>query len=294
MRDKDSLYRFTFEHTRVRGELVHLDASWQALLEKCAYPPAVRQVLGEAAAATVLLSATLKFKGALTLQLSGAGPMSLLVMQATSQRTLRGLAHWQGVQDTTGRLALRDLSGADYLQITIDPGADYPERYQSIVELHGQTLADTVEHYLNQSEQLPTRLWLAVSETRCAGLLLQRLPGQAMDQDAWPRSVLLTDTLTPEELLTLHAPNLLRRLYSEETIRLFEDEPVAFRCQCSPARVEDMLKSLGKQECRDIIQEQGAIDVTCEFCNAGYAFDGVDVERLFKTPRGGALSATVH
>ena len=288
--DTDCLRRFVFENTDVRGELVWLDASWQAVLERQSYPDVVRDLLGQAMAAAVLLSATIKFDGYLQLQLQGDGPVSLLLIEATASRTVRGLARWSGEVDG---LDFRGLTGEARLMLTIDPGRG-GERYQGVVPVVGDSLAATLEDYFAQSEQLATRLWLAAGAGRAGGMLLQQLPGETHDEDDWNRDVMLGETLTDEELLGLSARDLLHRLYHEEDLRLFESEPVSFRCSCSSARIESMLRGLGYDEVRDIIEEQGRVSVNCEFCQQAYVYDTVDVERLFAAANQPDIPPTRH
>ncbi len=275
--DTDCLRRFVFEHTDVRGELVWLDASWRAVLERQSYPDAVRDLLGQAMAAAVLLSATIKFEGYLQLQLQGDGPLSLLLIEATAARTVRGIARWDG---DVGDMDFRALTGEARLMLTIDSG-EGGERYQGVVPVDGESLAATLEDYFSQSEQLATRLWLASNAQRAGGMLLQQLPRDSHNEEDWNRDVMLGETLTDEELLGLSAQALLHRLYHEEDLRLFESEPVSFRCSCSSERIESMLRGLGYDEVRDILEEQGEVSVTCEFCCQAYVYDTVDVERLF-------------
>lgn len=274
--DRDSLYRFVFEHSRVRGELVRLDAAWQAVLERHPYPDAIKQPLGEALATVALLTATLKLKGSLILQIQSEGPIRTLVAQATHDLMIRGLARWN---DEVAPGNLQDLFGGGRLVITIAP--DDQDRYQGIVPLEGTTLGAAIERYFASSEQLPTRFWLAVDEHRAAGLMLQRLPGKPADDDDWNRATILADTVQRSELLQRPAPDLLRRLFHEETVRLYEPEPIAFRCSCSRDRIADNLRTLGRDEIDSILAEQGAVEVTCEFCNRDYHFDSVDAAGLF-------------
>jgi molecular chaperone Hsp33 len=276
-RDTDCLHRFVFEHSDVRGELVHLDAAWQAVLERKEYPPPVRDLLGQAIVAATLLSATIKIDGSLHLQLQGEGPISLLLVEVTAQRTLRGLAHWEG-EVPAGTLL--DQVGNARLTLTIDPGSS-GERYQGLVAIEKDNLAAALEDYFQQSEQLATRLWLAANEERGCGMLLQRLPGKDVDDEDWEHDVCLGETISADELLQLSTRNLLRRLYHEQDVRLFEAEPISFRCSCSRERIETMLRGLGYAEVQDIVKEQGNVSVNCEFCAQGYVFDRVDVERLF-------------
>lgn len=277
-RDSDVLSRFIFERTNVRGELVHLDATWRATLERRDYPEPVRELLGQAMAAAALLITTIKFSGSLILQIQGDGPVSMIVVQAKSDRTLRGLAHWT---DPVLSGPLAQLVGKARLAITIDQGGDR-ERYQGIVALEtAETLAHALEDYFARSEQLATRLWLAAGAQRAAGMLLQILPGETEDEDAWNRTGQLADTLSNQELLDLPQREVLHRLFHEEDVRVFEPEPVSFRCTCSRDRIETVLRNLGYAEVQDIIAEQGRVSVDCEFCNQNYQFDPVDVEKLF-------------
>jgi molecular chaperone Hsp33 len=273
----DTLNRFILETTHVRGEWVHLDATWQALLERYDYPPVVRDLLGQALAAVALLSATIKFEGSLILQVTGNGPLNLLVVQAGAHGTVRGLARWQS------EVPNADLSaqfGDGRMVMTIDPG-EGRERYQGVVPLEGASLSEALEGYFTRSEQLPTRLWLAADGQRAAGLLLQALPGEQRDPDAFNRAVILADTIKDEELLEWSVETLLHRLYHEEDVRLLEGSPVSFRCGCSRERVADMLRNLGRAEVEGILADEGVVEVRCEFCNAGYRFDAVDAEQLF-------------
>lgn len=291
MAEPDHLHRFVIEHSRVRGELVQLDATWQALLERSRYPAPVRRVLGETLAGVALLAATIKFEGSLILQTRGDGPLHLLVVQANADRSMRGLARWHG--DIQSGTRFSDLMGQGHLVLTIDPGAG-KERYQGIVELEGEHIAGVLEHYFFRSEQLPTRLWLAADERRAAGLLLQDLPGSSDDRDAWRRSVHLAETITERELIGLAPRELLFRLYHEEDVRLFRPQPVRFHCGCSRERVASVLRGMGREEITGILSEQGAVSVDCEFCSRGYRFDAVDVEQLFAAGDQPEVGATRH
>jgi molecular chaperone Hsp33 len=297
MNDNDTLQRFMFELTPVRGEIVHLDATWAAILEKHDYPVLVRDILGEMMAAAVLLSATLKLNGRLIIQLQGKGPITLMVVECSNAHELRGLAHWQDLPDEGD---LSDLAGDGQLTITLEP-ADDQQRYQSIVDIKGSTLSDALMNYLQQSEQLDTYLWLVANGKRASGLLLQKLPRDIKSQtaseedvDAWNRIIKLSSTVTREELLEVGELNLLHRLFHEETVRVFEPMPVCFRCSCSRERVANMLRTLGLEELNSIIEEQGSIEVACEFCNQKYEFDSVDVGGLFIDTVSNSPSETRH
>jgi molecular chaperone Hsp33 len=279
----DSLQRFLFEQSPVRGELVHLDDAWRAVLERHDYPPVLRTVMGELMAAAVLLAATLKLKGALILQIQGMGPVTLLVVECDGDLNVRATAKWQGELEGIG---FAQMVGDGNFVITLDP-RDGGQTYQGIVELDGDSVAEVLQNYMLRSDQLETRLWLAANEQVAAGLLLQKMPGEGgqalaeQDDDMWPRVTMLTDTLKPDELLGLPAEELIRRLYSEENVRLFDAQPVAFKCSCSRVKVGRMLTMLGWDEVQSVLSEQGEAVVTCEFCNQLYRFDKVDAEQVF-------------
>lgn len=288
----DKLRRFLFEEAAVRGEVVQLDAAWRAVLERHPYPPAVQQPLGELITAGALLAATLKFDGSIILQITGEGPIHMLIAEIRPQQDhpdlppsyrVRGVARWHG---EVPHGSLSERCGSGHLIITIDPGSG-ANRYQGIVELSGDTLGSAIAHYLERSEQLATRIWLAVEGERAGGLLLQRLPGQEGDDESWERLQILADTVTARELTDLDSSELVRRLFHEETVRLFDQQPVQFGCHCSRTRVADTLRGMGRAEVDSIIAEQGAVEVTCQFCNTLYRFDSLDVEQIFaeETPQ---------
>lgn len=291
----DSLHRFLFEHLPVRGELVHLDASWQAALEHTDYPAPVRQLLGQAMAAASLLASTLKFEGAMTLQVQGEGPVSLLVVQCTSDMVLRGMA--QHEEEVDANAGFQSLVGEGTMAITIEQTGQ-SERYQGIVPMEGDSLGACLEGYFQRSEQLATRLWLAADRESASGLLLQVIPGEDQGGSAadagWEHTVTLADTVTDRELCDLPVEQLLHRLYNEDDVRLFEAHPVAFRCTCSREKIADVLRRLGQDEVRDIVTEQGAVSVGCEFCGRQYEFDAVDAEDLFTDPGSSQGSTTRH
>lgn len=283
MPDNDLLHRFVIENTRVRGEMVHLQASWQAVLERHPYPQNVRTILGEAFAACALLSATIKYEGSLILQIRGDGPLHLLVVQSTSQGTLRGLARWNGEVPAQN---LQAIFGQGQMAMTIESPDGEP--YQGIIGLQGERIKDAIETYFNQSEQLHTRLWLAADDSRCSGFLIQEMPAKEADmteaeqaQNDWEHAEHLANTLSKDELLSLSTVEILHRLFHQEDIRLFEPSPMSFRCGCSTERIEQMILALGLQEARELIEEQGEVKVDCEFCNAQYRFDNIDIEALF-------------
>jgi molecular chaperone Hsp33 len=272
----NSIRRFLFERAPIRGEIVHLESAWRSVLERHDYPPALRVLLGELLAAAALLAATIKFEGSLIIQMQGNGPVSLLVAECDDSGALRATAKWRGVPDP-GPVAAMLGEGRCAITLAAGPGK---QSYQGIVGLEGGSVAAVLEHYLRRSEQIETRLWLAVDSERAAGLLLQKLPQPGEDED-WRRAQHLADTLTAPELLGLSAYTLLRRLYAHEDVRLFDPRPLVFRCSCTRDRVVAMLRMLGYDEVRAILAERGTVDVGCEFCGQSYRFDRPDAERVF-------------
>jgi molecular chaperone Hsp33 len=287
----DTLQRFIFEHAPIRGEMVQLAATWQAVTERHDYPAPLRRVLGELMAAGALLAATLKFSGTLILQLHGSGPVKLIVVECTSDHAMRATAKWDG---DIPEGSLRALLGSGRFAISLVPESGQ-QSYQGVVDLDADSVASALEHYMAVSEQIETRLWLACEDTRAAGLLLQKLPErESSDVDAWPRAGQLAATVRKEELLGLEPQRLLQRLFNEEDLRVFEPKPVCFRCSCSRDRVIGMLRMLGRDEVRSVVAERGEVEVHCEFCNRRYAFDAVDSEEIFAAAVVGATASTRH
>lgn len=289
--DKDQLRRFVFDQLPMHGRLVNLNASFQAVMDLHPYPQPVRELLGQAMVAAVLLAATLKFKGQLTLQLQGDGDVKMLVVQCTDELSLRGLARYEpGLKGKN----FPELVGKGRMLVTLETG-NADNRYQGIVPLEGDTLAQCLDAYFYTSEQLPTRFWLATGKDSAAGMLLQQLPqGAAVgDEDAWPRLNMLAGTLTDEELLGLPDRDILVRLFHEEDVRMFEPRRITFSCLCTRDRVEDVLKLLGEEEVGEVLSERGEVEVHCEFCNKPYRFDEVDTARLFASGMGQG-SSSVH
>ena len=273
----DTLHRFLFEHAPIRGERVHLDASWRTVMERHDYPPLLRRLMGELTAAAVLLAATLKLQGSLVLQIQGKGAIKLLVVECTGDLQLRATAKWDGELRGT----LPELVGDGRFVIMLDP-KNGAQAYQGIVELEGETVAEILQHYMARSEQLETRLWLAADEQGAAGILLQKLPErEAQDADAWQRVTHLAGTVRREELLQLPTEELLHRLYHEEDVRLFAAQNVSFHCACTRDKVAAMLRMLGREETESMLAERGSIEIYCEFCNQRYEFDAVDAALIF-------------
>ncbi|SDL02418.1 molecular chaperone Hsp33 [Franzmannia pantelleriensis] len=281
----DQIQRFLFDGTNVRGEIVQLERAYQEVLERHAYPLAVSRQLGELLAAVALLTETVKLDGTLSIEVRGDGPLELLMAESNPGGEMRAIARVaEGQPVPADGAGFRELLGAGRIVITLDPSEG--KRYQGIVELSADTLGGCLEAYFSQSEQLPTRLWLAADGARAAGLLLQQLPddAQSQDPDAWERSVHLAATLQHDELLELDAETLLFRLYHEEQARVFPPKPLHFGCNCSRERIAQALYSLGAEELRQILEEQQAIDTQCHFCNTRYHFGAAEIDALIEAP----------
>ncbi len=269
---------FLFEQLDIRGAWVQLGPAWREMTAGRNYPEPALELLGQLAAVTTLLSANLKQAGRLGFQLRGAGEVSQLVMDCDEQLRLRGMVH------TTSNVAagsLPALLGDGALTLMLD-AAGMRQPYQSHVPLQGDTLAAVFEHYLEQSEQMPTRLWLAADHETAAGLFLQALPGADIrDPDGWNRLQILAGTVRPDELLGLGAIKLIERLFPEEDVRVYDPRPVSYHCPYDLAKVHSMLLSVGQAECESIIAEQGEIRVHDEICNHEYVLDAAAVAVLF-------------
>lgn len=276
--NQDILNRFVFDNTPIRGNTVRLHHTFNTALQHQDCPPLLRKALGELMAASALLAATLKMEGALVLQIQGKGALKLLVVECTAALTMRATAKWS---DDLGDESFAELIGNGKFVITLDP-KNGNQAYQGIVPIEGETISEMLQNYMLRSEQIETRIWLACDEHSAAGMLLQKLPDQPeQDLDAWNRSGHLADTVRQAELLELSAEPLLRRLFNEEDVRLFEAQAVKFHCSCSRDSVSAMLRLLGQPEVDSILVERGNIEVNCDFCNKHYEFDKVDAEQLF-------------
>jgi len=283
MANPDSLQRFTFDNSHVRGELVGLNQTLKDIFARQSYPDAVNNLLGELLAAAALLSATVKIDGLLTLQVQSNGPLRILLAETSHDGKLRGIARMDEEQDIEGG----QLLGTEgQLIITIDPTQG--RRYQGIVALEGDNLAKSLEGYFKQSEQLATRLWLGCEGEVAAGFLLQELPAlgevqeeMEVDEDAWTRLTCIAETVRDDELLHLDNQELLHRLYHEETVRLFDDESLKFSCSCSKERLSTALDQMGYEQCQEIIDEQQKIRADCQFCGQHYSFGQSDINGIF-------------
>jgi molecular chaperone Hsp33 len=269
---------FLFEQLDIRGAWVQLGPAWREMTAGRNYPGPVLELLGQLSVVTTLITANLKQAGRLTFQLRGEGAVSLLVMDCDEQLRLRGMAR-APAELTAG--SLPELLGEGALTLTLDT-AGMRQPYQSHVPLQGETVAAVFEHYLEQSEQTPTRLWLAANQETAAGLFLQALPGaDARDPDGWNRVQLLAGTVRAEELLGLGSISLIERLFPEEDVRVYDPRPVSYHCPRDPEKIETMLRSVGRAECESILAEHGEIRVHDDICNHEYVLDAAAVAALF-------------
>lgn len=308
MTTSSELHKFIFEGLPVRGMLVRLTDDWKDILQRReasdtgAFPAPVRHILGEMAAAGVLMQSNIKFNGDIILQVFGDGPVKLAVAEVKSDLKFRVTAKVIGDVDEQADLAsMMNVKGQGRCAITLDPADRLPgqQPYQGVVALHGDEgeplhrLSEVLEHYMLQSEQLDTKLILAANDEIAAGLLIQRLPVEGQGNlghsnedeiglnEHYNRIAHLASTLKAEELFTLDAETILRRLFWEETVIRYEPLHPQFNCSCSRERVANMLANLGEKEVQSIVLEQGHVEVHCDFCGAGYEFDPVDIDELF-------------
>ena len=279
---EDVLHRFLLERAGVRGTLVRLGSAWREVAGRAEYPLPLHALLGEALAASALLTGNIKLDGALSLELKSTGALRMLFAECNDHGQLRGLARWN--EPLSAPLALDALPDA-IMAITIG-NVERGQRYQGLVDLQHAGLAESLEEYFIQSEQLPARIVLAADGEHAVGLMLQKMPSEGgieavHDADAWNRVVHLTATLSVQELLSIAPEELLYRLYHEESVRLFEPRPLAFGCSCSRERVGAMLRSLGRDEVEAaLLARDNEIEVICEFCAQRYHFDPIDAEHL--------------
>ena len=290
---KDTLKKYLFEDRSLRIQTVNLSQTWQETLAHQTYHPVLRNLLGELSAAAVLLASNIKFDGSLILQLQGDGPIALIVVECNQHLQLRATIKTRqefAIKDTDNLQSLLNANQQGRFIVVLDPNhrQEGQQAYQGIVPLTGDTVADVLSLYMKSSEQLETRLYLAANENKATGLLLQKLPytgGQSIDQEvannSWERATMLTQTIKPEEQLSIDEDTLIHRLFWEESLIAYPAQDVSWFCSCSRERVADMLKMLGKDEVESILTEQNEITVACDFCGKPYVFDAIDSAKLF-------------
>ncbi len=274
---KDCLQRFILKDLHVRGQWIHLDRAYTAIQSIHPYPITIRMLIGEALAASALISSTLKYEGRTTLQIEGPGAIKLLLAQCNHLFQLRGLAKWDEDIDLASTTPL--FSKAQCL-ISITQ-ATSQETYNGIVPLEYDNLALCLESYFQQSEQLPTKFYFASTHEHIVGLMLQSLPDDAMTEDMWQHVTCLADTLTQPELLSVPPMALMHRLFHGEDMQWFVESPVEFKCSCSKEKSEQAVITFGEEEVMDVFNTTATLVVNCEFCNQSYAFDKIDAYRIF-------------
>jgi len=301
----DTFKKYLMADSSARIQAVRLEAAWQAGLAHQPYPECIQRLLGELAAASVLLATNIKFQGSLVLQLQGDGPVTLIVVECTADLTFRATVNLRdpdSVPEDGTLQSLLNTHGTGRFTVLLDPGRDTDMApYQGIVPMEGDTVAEVLEDYMRNSEQLDTRLWLAADGERAAGLLLQRLPDvggiathdtpsqegnvQGADAEAraesWNRLNQLAGTLGQPELLSTDIDTLIRRLFWQETLAELESQQVQWHCPCTRTRVANMLRMLGRDEIESLLEERGHVAVSCNFCGKPYEFDAVDCAGLF-------------
>lgn len=279
MKETDILQHFLFEQANIRGQLVNIQNTYLTIINQRAYPDSVKKLIGEALVSCILLAGSIKFEGKLSLQFQGDQRLPLLIAQCDQDLHVRALANYQ-----------ENLRSEEYLEaflngkmlLTISQNHQR-ETYQSVVPILSKSMSDNLEHYFLQSEQLASRVGFAISDDRISGILLQLMPGKnTSDREKfWEYAVVLGETLRDSELLNLDNQILLGRLYHEAEIRLFESRPISFQCSCSKEKMKQVLSVLGEKETKQLLQEKGEIEVSCDFCNKGYRFDAIDINLLF-------------
>lgn len=299
MTEQDALQRFIFEHLPVRGEYVKLQNSFKTIVNQHPYPPAIQKLLGEALCVAALLSAIIKFEGRLTVQFRGSGKLKLLLAQCNNDFELRGLAKWD--KD----LPYEDLMASfndGVLVITLDMGGN-KNRYQGIVAWRGNSLADSIEGYFRESEQLATKIWLSVNSDQAVGFLLQVVPdSRKVDTIAeessidthWRYVLNEASDLRPEDMFDLDYKDLLNNLFPHDDLRVFKTVPVAFKCTCSRKSGADAIRILGKEEAEEELKNNRTIVVTCDFCNQEYIYDREDVNKIFSDQNDPSSNSQLH
>ncbi|GAB6069615.1 Hsp33 family molecular chaperone HslO [Thiomicrorhabdus hydrogeniphila] len=275
----NAVQRFLFKELNIRGQHIQLQESWQAMIKDRHYPQSIIKLLGELTAVSILLANGMKHKGRITMQIQGSGPITLLVVDVTHDLKIRGVAKTN--KDITTESTLDELLGDGQILMTLE-NTQTEHHFQSYVERQGDSVAQAFESYLSQSEQLPSKLWLAADENALGGVLIQKMPEtDGHDEDGWERIMHIATTVQEQELTELPAQELLHRLFHEEVIELFNADNVEYECPQDKERVTNMLLSLGEDEVRKVLKEQGEIVIHNEMCNYHLRFNKEDIDELF-------------
>ena len=280
MREQDNLQRFIFEHAQIRGELIHLDAVFETIVSQQNYPAEIKHLLGEALVACILLVSSIKFEGEISLQFQGDECLSLLLVHCDHHLNVRACVKFQEGK-SAGEYERAFLNGK--MALMLSPFKQ-TQVYQSVVSIRSASMAENLMYYFAQSEQIATKVWLAVGESSAAGFLLQLMPDIATEEreQFWEYAVKIGETITDNELLTLDHETILYRLYHEAVLRLFSPRIIRFKCRCSNEKMREILKVLGEEEVNQLLQEQSHVTVTCDFCHKNFSYDAIDVALLFR------------
>lgn len=280
--ETDTLQRFMFEHASIRGEIAHLDDVYKTILHQRPYPPMVKRLLGEALVSCLLLAGSIKFEGEITLQFHGDKRLPLLLVQCDHQLQIRGFANYQS-DETSVDYDAAFLKG--HMSLNINQ-YNQTQTYQSVVPILSLSMGENLMHYFAQSEQVASRVWLAVGDNLAAGMLLQLMPGNDTKQreEFWEYAVQIGQTISDQELLMLDNPTILHRLYHETELRLYSARPVRFQCRCNEDKMKQVLTVLGEDEVQLLLKEKGVVEAICDFCNHPYVFDAIDITLLFRKP----------
>lgn len=293
MTGQDTLSKFIFKHTPMKGGAVKLTTAWKAMRHYQQWPLSVTRLVGEMTAGSILLASSLKFEGSLIMQVQGDGPVRLAIVEVRNGLLVRAtvkMNETEAVDDAMGLKALVNAHGKGRCVIMLDPKdrRDGEPLYQGVVPLTGETVADALMGYMQQSEQIHTKLWLAADEESAAGLMLQQMPDFGgkdeelkNDDDSVNRIETLAATITDEELLTLTPQEVTHRLFWEEAPEYFEPLEPKFACTCSREKIEAMIRNLGEVEALQIVKDEGKLEVTCDFCGRTESFSAEDIVKLF-------------
>lgn len=282
MQSSDTLQRFIFENAEIRGEIARLEETYQTIINQREYPEVIKRILGEALVACLLLVGSIKFEGELSLQFQGNEALSMMIVQCDHQLNLRGFARFK-----------EGLSQDDYQKAFLGGEMSFminqthqTEIFQSIIPITSSSMEQNLMNFFAQSEQIATQIHIASNGQRVVGFLLQLLPGQDTEQreEFWEYATKIGQTLTDEELLKLDNEVILHRLYHETDIRMLLEKDAQFKCRCTPEKMRSLLKVLGEEDVKKLLDETGQVDIGCDFCNQHYLFDAIDVTMLFRNP----------
>ncbi len=283
MFNKDSSQRFIFDNENVRGEIIHLDSTFKTIIAQRDYPKDLQKLLGEALLACVLITGGLKFKGEVSLQFHGDDRLPLLIVKCDDDLRVRAVAKFKQSENASDIVDYQQAFMSGKLVLNLNQ-YNSTKTYQSIVPIQSGSLAENIMYYFAQSEQISTQIHLAVDDEHAAGMLLQLMPGESNQsrENFWEYAVKIAETITDKELFTLDNQEILYRLYHEANVRLFPSRAAMFHCSCNIDKMRQALSIFGKDEVQQILSENGAVTVNCDFCNKMYTFDEIDITMLFK------------